>query len=58
MAQFLENPPVQAMSLVVPGMPVGSPSMEYQDKFEPYQIMQILTRFSKNYSQVNIFPIV
>ncbi|MEJ6070125.1 hypothetical protein MT378_20425 [Psychrobacter sp. 16-Bac2893] len=40
MAQFLENPPVQAMSLVVLGMPVGSPSMEYQDKFEPYQIMQ------------------
>jgi len=29
MAQFSENPPVQAMSLVVPGMPVGSPSMEY-----------------------------
>ena len=40
MAQFLENPPVQAMSLVVLGMPVGSPSMEYKDKFEPYQIMQ------------------
>ena len=39
MAQFSENPPVQAMSLAVLGMPVGSPSMEYQDKFEPYQIM-------------------
>ena len=40
MAQFSENPPVQVMSLVVTGMPVGSPSMEYQDKFESYQIMQ------------------
>lgn len=40
-AQFLENPPVQAMGLAVPGMPVGSPGMEYQNKFEPYQIMQL-----------------
>ena len=41
MAQFLENPPVQTMGLAVPGMPVGSPGMEYQDKFESYQIMQL-----------------
>ena len=41
MAQFLENPPVQAMGLAVPGMPVGSPGMEYQNKFEPYQIIQL-----------------
>ena len=41
MAQFLENPPVQAIGLAVPGMPVGSPGMEYQNKFEPYQIMQL-----------------
>ena len=41
MAQFLENPPVQALGLAVPGMPVGSPGMEYQNKFEPYQIMQL-----------------
>ena len=41
MAQFLENTPIQAMGLAVPGMPVGSPGMEYQDKFEPYQIMQL-----------------
>lgn len=40
-AQFLENPPVQALGLAVPGMPVGSPGMEYQDKFAPYQIMQL-----------------
>lgn len=41
MAQFLENPPVQALGLAVPGMPVGSPGMEYQNKFEPYQIIQL-----------------
>ncbi len=40
-AQFLANPPVQAAGLAVPGMPMGSPGMEYQDKFDPYQIMQI-----------------
>ena len=41
MAQFLANPPAQAIGLAVPGMPVGSPGMEYQNKFEPYQVMQI-----------------
>jgi hypothetical protein len=41
MAQFLENPPLQALGLAVPGMPVGSPGMEYQNKFAPYQIMQL-----------------
>ena len=41
MAQFLENPPTQAIGLAVPGIPVGSPGMEYQNKFEPYQIMQL-----------------
>ena len=40
-AQFLENPPVQALGLAVPGMPFGSPGMEYQYKFAPYQIMQL-----------------
>ncbi|MGM8899014.1 MULTISPECIES: DUF411 domain-containing protein [unclassified Psychrobacter] len=41
MAQFLENPPSDAIGLAVPGMPVGSPGMEYQNQFMPYQIMQI-----------------
>ena len=27
------------MGLIVPGMPVGSPGMEYKDKFNPYTIM-------------------
>ncbi|WP_413501545.1 DUF411 domain-containing protein [Psychrobacter maritimus] len=41
MAEFLENPPAQAIGLVVPSMPVGSPGMEYQDKFMPYKVMQL-----------------
>ena len=41
MAQFLENPPAQAIGLAVPSMPVGSPGMEYQGKFMPYEVMQL-----------------
>ena len=41
MAQFLKNPPSDAIGLAVPGMPVGSPGMEYQDKFMPYKVMQL-----------------
>ncbi|MGO2226243.1 MAG: DUF411 domain-containing protein, partial [Psychrobacter celer] len=40
-AQFLANPPSGAIGLAVPGMPMGSPGMEYQNRFDPYQIMQI-----------------
>ena len=40
-AQFLANPSAQAIGLAVPGMPMGSPGMEYQGQFAPYQIMQI-----------------
>lgn len=41
MAEFLANPPAQAIGLAVPSMPVGSPGMEYQDKFMPYKVMQL-----------------
>lgn len=40
-AKFLKNPPEEAIGLAVPSMPVGSPGMEYQDKFLPYKVMQI-----------------
>jgi len=40
-AEFLANPPSEAIGLAVPGMPMGSPGMEYQNRFDPYQIMQI-----------------
>lgn len=41
MAEFLANPPAQAIGLAVPNMPVGSPGMEYEDKFMPYKVMQL-----------------
>ena len=41
MAQFLANPPSDAIGLAVPSMPVGSPGMEYQDKFMSYKVMQL-----------------
>lgn len=37
--QFLENPPEGALGLTVPAMPVGSPGMEYQNEFMPYQVL-------------------
>ena len=39
--QFLNEPPVGALGLTVPAMPVGSPGMEYQDQFMPYRILQL-----------------
>jgi hypothetical protein len=39
--EFLASPPEGALGLTVPAMPVGSPGMEYQDKFRPYQVLQL-----------------
>lgn len=36
--QFLENPPLNAVGLAVPGMPLGSPGMEVGDRFNAYDI--------------------
>jgi len=35
---FLENPPKNAKGLAVPGMPMGSPGMEYGDKKDEYSV--------------------
>lgn len=35
---FLDNPPKQAVGLAVPGMPLGSPGMEYGDKKHQYDV--------------------
>lgn len=37
--QFLLNPPADALGLAVPSMPLGSPGMEMQDRFMPYQVL-------------------
>ena len=36
---FLDDPPDGALGLTVPAMPVGSPGMEYRDRFRPYDIL-------------------
>ncbi len=39
--EFLTAPPAGAIGLSVPGMPLGSPGMEVEDRFMPYQILQL-----------------
>lgn len=39
--QFLLNPPPGAIGLAVPAMPIGSPGMEMDDRFSPYQVLLI-----------------
>ena len=39
--QFIANPPANAIGLAVPGMPLGSPGMEVEDRFNSYTIYQI-----------------
>lgn len=36
---FLDNPPKNAKGLAVPGMPLGSPGMEYGDKKDAYEVL-------------------
>ena len=48
-AQFLANPPADALGLAVPGMPIGGPGMEMGDRFTPYDILLI---FKDGRSQV------
>lgn len=40
--QFLDNPPQGAIGLSVPAMPMGSPGMEYQNQFDPYQVLLLM----------------
>ncbi|SHF18182.1 Uncharacterized conserved protein [Microbulbifer donghaiensis] len=37
--QFLQNPPAGARGLAVPAMPLGSPGMEVDGRFTPYNVM-------------------
>lgn len=39
--QFLLEKPEGAIGLAVPGMPVGSPGMEVDNKFSPYEVLLI-----------------
>lgn len=37
--EFLQEPPKDAIGLAVPGMPLGSPGMEVDDRFTPYSVL-------------------
>lgn len=39
---FLAKKPKNAIGLAVPGMPMGSPGMEQNDAFAPYQVVQLM----------------
>lgn len=39
MNAFLQQPPQDALGLAVPGMPLGSPGMEVEDRFTPYSVL-------------------
>ena len=41
--QFLDKKPEGSRGLAVPGMPVGTPGMEYKNKFMPYKIYLLKT---------------
>lgn len=40
--RFLKHTPEGALGLAVPGMPVGSPGMEVDQQFQPYQIILLM----------------
>ena len=52
--RFMLNPPTDAIGLTVPGMPLGSPGMEVEDRFTPYQILVLFKDgSSKVYAKIN-----
>lgn len=40
--RFMRNPPKGALGLAVPGMPIGSPGMEVDNQFQPYEIVLLM----------------
>jgi len=54
--KFLQEKPDNYKGLVVPGMPVGSPGMEYLNKFSPYVIMAFDKKGTLTpYAEINHF---
>ena len=51
--QFLANPEADAIGLTVPGMPLGSPGMEVEGRFTPYDVLVLYKDgSSKVYAEV------
>ena len=54
--QFLENPPEGALGLSVPAMPIGSPGMEVDERFQRYLVLQLNVDGSvTTYAEVNTY---
>jgi len=54
MTRLIENPINESIGLAVPGMPVGSPGMEYKNRIDPYEIKLLLKDgSSKTYAYVD-----
>jgi hypothetical protein len=54
--QFLANPDTNAIGLSVPAMPLGSPGMEIDERFTPYQILLLMKDGSHQvYAQINTY---
>ena len=51
--QFLADPEADAIGLAVPGMPLGSPGMEVQGRFMPYDVLVLFKDgSSKVYAEI------
>ena len=51
--QFLANPEADAIGLAVPGMPLGSPGMEVEGRFMPYDVLVLFQDgSSKVYAEI------
>jgi len=56
---FLEESPEDAAGLAVPGMPMGSPGMDVDGKYRPYEVLQINKNGSSStYARVSIEGII
>lgn len=52
--EYLADPPAGARGLSVPGMPAGSPGMETDGAFEPYEVLLLMQDGSaRTFRQVN-----
>ncbi len=53
-SRFLDHPVEEAIGLAVPGMPLGSPGMEYGDRINPYVVRVLMKDGSiKRYATVS-----
>ena len=51
--KLLREKPKDVIGIAVPGMPVGSPGMEYQDMKQPYQVIAFGPRGQRVFASYN-----